>query len=194
MDYFTSDLHLCHDRDFIFGPRGFKSVMEMNETIIQNFSDKVRWTDNLYILGDIMMGRDTEEAIRCLSSLPGSKYIVLGNHDTDAKIELIKKVSNITIIGFGARYTYAKRNFFLSHYPTCTVNFSMEEKNGRKLFTKPLGRQVVNLSGHTHSSKLWDERTLSYNVALDAHKNYPVSIEEIIEDCRKFYMENNIFN
>ena len=31
--WFTSDLHFCHDRDFIYGPRGFKSVQEMNEAI-----------------------------------------------------------------------------------------------------------------------------------------------------------------
>ena len=31
MIYITSDLHFCHDRGFIYGPRGFKSVHEMNE-------------------------------------------------------------------------------------------------------------------------------------------------------------------
>ena len=32
--FFTSDLHFMHDREFIWGPRGFKDVYEMNEAII----------------------------------------------------------------------------------------------------------------------------------------------------------------
>ena len=35
--YFCSDFHFCHDRDFIYKPRGFDSVYEMNEQIIKNF-------------------------------------------------------------------------------------------------------------------------------------------------------------
>ena len=50
--WFTSDLHFCHDREFIYGPRGFKSVHEMNDAIIKNFNDTVAWDDDLFILGD----------------------------------------------------------------------------------------------------------------------------------------------
>ncbi len=192
MDYFTSDPHFCHDRDFVYVPRGFKSVTEMNEAIIKNINDKVSRNDNLYILGDIMLGQNTDEGIMCLSRLQGNKFIILGNHDTDAKVELIKKVPDVTILGLASLYKYGGRKFYLSHYPTCTENFSIEKNSGKMKFTKPLGKQTVNLSGHTHSDKLWDERTFSYNVSLNAHNNYPVSIEEIIEDCRQFYMKNNI--
>ena len=34
MIYLTSDLHLNHNRGFIYEPRGFHSVEEMNEAII----------------------------------------------------------------------------------------------------------------------------------------------------------------
>ena len=33
--WLTSDLHFCHNRDFIYEPRGFASVHEMNEAIIK---------------------------------------------------------------------------------------------------------------------------------------------------------------
>lgn len=193
MDYFTSDLHFCHDREFLYGPRGFSSVAEMNEAIIKNFNESVGWEDRLYILGDVMMGFDIEAGCRLLGRLPGEKYIIRGNHDSDKKLSAMADVANVKVLGLAELYEYGKRKFYLSHYPTCTGNFSVTEKNGRKLFTKPLGRQVVNLSGHTHSRELWNPLTLSYNVALDAHGNFPVSIEEIIEDCRKFYAANNCF-
>ena len=34
--YFSSDTHFSHDRDFIWGARGFKNVTEMNEQIVKN--------------------------------------------------------------------------------------------------------------------------------------------------------------
>ena len=35
MIFFTSDLHINHDRDFIWGARGYEDVIEHNEDIIK---------------------------------------------------------------------------------------------------------------------------------------------------------------
>ena len=53
MIWFTSDLHLCHDREFVYKSRGFQSVEDMNETLINNINDCVKEEDILYILGDL---------------------------------------------------------------------------------------------------------------------------------------------
>lgn len=37
--FLTSDLHFNHDREFIYGPRGFKSVEEMAEEMLDTFAD-----------------------------------------------------------------------------------------------------------------------------------------------------------
>ena len=37
MIYFTSDCHFSHDKEFLWGPRGFKNQWEMNEKIIENW-------------------------------------------------------------------------------------------------------------------------------------------------------------
>ena len=47
MIYFTSDLHLNHDRDFIYVPRGFNSVHEMNEAIIYNWNNNITEGDTV---------------------------------------------------------------------------------------------------------------------------------------------------
>ena len=49
--YFTSDLHFGHNRDFIFGPRGFTNVQDHDETIIKTWNALVQPDDNVYILG-----------------------------------------------------------------------------------------------------------------------------------------------
>ena len=106
----------------------------MNEAIIKNFNESVGWEDRLYILGDIMMGQDIEAGCRLLGRLPGEKYIIRGNHDSDKKLSAMADVANVKVLGLAELYEYGKRKFYLSHYPTCTGNFSVTEKNGRKLF------------------------------------------------------------
>ena len=54
--FFTSDLHFCHDREFIWGSRGFSSCDEMNNTIIERWNNTVTDYDIVYVLGDLMLG------------------------------------------------------------------------------------------------------------------------------------------
>lgn len=179
MDWFTSDLHLMHDKGFIYSPRGFMSVEDMDNTIVKNFNEVVKWDDNLYILGDLMLNNN-DGGMRLLRQLPGKKIIIAGNHDTDARIALYQKEPSMEYLGIAARYEYKGYHFYLSHYPTVTQNFDDSDK--------PLKRRIFCLSGHTHSKDKWDPRTDSYNVALDAHENYPVSIEQIISEINgRFY-------
>ena len=49
MIYFISDTHFNHDKAFIWGPRGFKSVQEANETIIKNWLETVTREDDIYV-------------------------------------------------------------------------------------------------------------------------------------------------
>ena len=175
MKWFISDLHFCHDRSFIYKPRGFNSVQEMNETLLSNIKEKVSWNDELYILGDCFLN-DNEEGMRLMKQLPGTKYIIWGNHDTDARKKLLMNAGiNFISLGHAHILKYKGYSFYLCHYPTMTSNND---------YNKPLERRMLSISGHTHLSKIWDEAG-GYNVAPEAHKNYPVSIEEIIEAFKK---------
>ena len=66
--WLTSDLHLGHDREFIWGPRGFKSVWENDAAIIKNWNDMVDAKDEVYLLGDVMLGNN-EAGIKKLKNL-----------------------------------------------------------------------------------------------------------------------------
>ena len=132
--YFTSDLHFGHNRDFIFGPRGFTNVQDHDETIIKNWNALVQPDDTVYILGDIMLN-DNVKGVRNFNRLNGTKFIILGNHDTKERKEIYKtQLANTTVIGNACTFKYGKYNFYLSHYPTITSNNDDE---------KPLVRKVI---------------------------------------------------
>ena len=178
--WFTSDLHFCHDREFIYGPRGFKSVHEMNDTIIKNFNDTVAWDDDLFILGDCFLNNN-EEGMKLMRRLPGIKHIIWGNHDSDVRKGLIRH-EGWWDCGCATTLTYKGYHFYLSHYPTITSNCDED---------KPLKRRVINLCGHTHTQGKFSDmgKGLIYHVELDAHHNCPVLIDNIIMDIEKFYQK-----
>lgn len=193
--YLTSDLHLGHDKDFIYKPRGFNSVDEANESIISNWNSIINEDDLIYVLGDLTLG-DIETNIKLIEQLKGKLFVIVGNHDTDNRLNYYSTCHNIIDIQYAYRIKYRKKLFWLSHYPTNTSNdYSVSDSNN-KIDTTIKNRirkepTVWNLHGHTHSNEVF-QSDLSYghyNVALDAHDNKPVNIETIIDDIkvREFY-------
>lgn len=178
--YFTSDLHFCHDREFLYKPRGFKNIEEMNETIIKNWNSVVSNDDLVYILGDLML-KDNAKGIEYINNLKGNKHIILGNHDTDSRVELYKsEIKNLQGIDYAKRLRYNGYCFFLTHYPCLTGN--LEKENAKQC--------TISLFGHTHSkAKFYEDRPYMYNVALDAHDCTPVEITKIIKDIEEKYQE-----
>lgn len=173
MLYLTSDLHFNHDRDFIYKPRGFETVNEMNQAIIENWNTIATEKDDVYVLGDLMLG-DSEKGKELLSQLKGNIHIILGNHDTTNRIKIYNSLPNIVDTKYANILKYKKYTFYLSHFPTFTGNLD---------YDKPLKARLLDLFGHTHSSeKFYEDIPTMYNVALDAHDNKIVSIETAIED------------
>lgn len=180
MVYFTSDLHIGHDKDFIWRPRGFSSIEEHDTEIIKRWNKVITFEDTVYILGDLCMSGNETEWNRVYKVLNGNKIVICGNHDTNNKINKYQNEYGMTYIGLAALYKYNKKKmFYLSHYPTLVGNFKEE-------------RFFWNLSGHTHSPNKFEFGQYSiYNVAMDAHNCTPVSIEQIIKDIEE-YKEKNI--
>lgn len=184
MIYFTSDLHLGHDKDFLYAPRGFNSIEEHDLAIIQNWNNLITYEDDVYILGDLMLG-DNDTGFHKLQQLNGKLHILYGNHDTDSRIELYNKLySAVEILGYSNILKYGKYHFYLSHYPTLTSNYDED---------KPLNRKTINICGHCHSKDKFKDmdKGLIYHVELDAHDNKPVSIETILEDIRRYTNGNS---
>jgi len=177
MIYITSDLHFGHNKEFLYKPRGFTNIYDHDATIIKNWDSLVKADDDVYVLGDLVLD-DLEYGLSCIKQLTGRIHIIIGNHDTDTKVEAYKTLYNVAeVIGYSTILKYNKFRFYLSHYPTKTSNFDED---------KPLRNRLINLCGHSHTSnRLADkEFGLCYHCELDAHDNRPISLDYIIEDLK----------
>jgi len=175
--YVTSDLHFCHNKEFLYEPRGFKNIYEHDKTIVNNWNQKVDDDDLVIVLGDIML-KNNESGCYYFNQLKGNKIIILGNHDTDARQEFYPNLRGVLSIKYADMFKYGGYNFFLSHYPSITSEHT---------YTKPLSHRIINLCGHTHIADKfadWDKGYI-YHCELDAHNNYPIDIEDIIRDLEE---------
>lgn len=191
MIYFTSDLHLGHDQEFIWGARGFNSVTEMNEKIITRWNSRIAKDDDVYVLGDLVMGG--VENVELLKQLNGKIHIIYGNHDGPKKREAYAELENVVECGWANMIKYKKYNFYLSHYPTITDNEDIVEIVSPK-------ECVINLFGHTHQFDDFYDTNDGYNfrmyhVGVDSHDCFPIPIDEVIEEIKiVFQMSKDKWN
>lgn len=176
--FVTSDLHFGHDKEFIWKSRGFNSVDEMNAAIIERWNAVVPHEGLVYVLGDIMLG-DNVAGINMLNQLNGEKIIILGNHDTQARINLYQESGYET--DWAKVIKYNGYHFYLSHYPTICANLD-DAKKGLK------GR-MINLCGHSHVLNPYadEDKGLIYHVEVDAHNCYPINLDDVILDIKDTY-------
>lgn len=185
--WFTSDTHFCHNKSFLYEPRGFSSVEEMNEAIVERWNSVVPkgWGAIVYHLGDLCLS-DTEAAIPYIQRLNGEIRWIRGNHCTDKRVErILEACKNIILVCPDKDYCWAymlkdgKRRFFLSHYPSYVNNTN----------DKP----VYCLCGHSHTQDRWaDWEHGCYHVEMDAHDCYPISLDQIKAEIKAKKMEANI--
>ena len=142
MIYLTSDLHFNHNREFIYKPRGFSSIEEMNNTIVANFNEIVTPDDDVYILGDLILGGadKLDEGLNLISKLNGKLHLVRGNHCTDKRWAAYSTLPNVVEQQNAIYLKYKGFHFYMSHYPTFTANLEKES----------LKQCTINLYGHTH--------------------------------------------
>lgn len=183
--FVTSDLHLGHDRDFVVSERGFETIERHDAAIVNNWNATVYETDEVYLLGDVMLG-DTEKGLDLLASLKGKVHIIRGNHDTDEKIKRYLECANVQEVVDAKYLRYGSLTLFLSHFPSLVSHEKL----------KKFKHAVVNLYGHTHQKenfyKLNDENhPYMYHVGVDSHNLYPVLLDSIIDEVRN---EKNIYD
>lgn len=158
--FLISDTHFGHANIITFkrddgAPlRDFKSVEEMDETIIANWNNTVKPTDTVYHLGDVVINR------RCLSTvgrLNGRKKLVRGNHD-------LFKLADYTPYFEDVYGVYVLKDIILSHIPL-----------HRECLTERFG---TNVHGHLHSNRVMRHSKLNEEYVIDK-KYFSVCVEQI---------------
>jgi calcineurin-like phosphoesterase family protein len=180
MIWFTSDLHIGHKNitgksvsKWKSGYRNFNSVTEMNDTIINNINNYVKWDDVIYFLGDfafvdVKKIQDSRHRINCQTI-----HFLYGNHDEDIRND--QKLQGIfTSIKDVDFITVNSQNYFLSHYSHRVWPASH--------------RGTIHLYGHSHGSipDFGKSMDVGIDVAYRLLGEYrPFSITEIIDIMSK---------
>lgn len=159
--WFISDTHFGHKNilEYEKEARPFKTVEEMNETIIERWNNVVRDEDTVYHLGDFCFSKGN---IRLAGRLNGKKRLIMGNHDAYDSHDYLLYFDKL----YGAKFW---EKCLLTHVPVHPQNI-----NGR--------RCVLNVHGHMHSKKvmipLIKKGTFEYYSAIEDRKYFNVSCEQ----------------
>jgi calcineurin-like phosphoesterase family protein len=155
--YLIADLHFGHDN--IATWRGFNSIEEHDNLIIENCNKVVSSSDTLWILGDVAMGH--EDNIDKLGLMNGYKKLVLGNHDTRPTEHYLRYVHRV----YGA---HNLKNYILTHIPVHPHEFP---------------RFSGNIHGHLHNEKIDDPRY--FCVSAEQINYTPILLTDIITKMKE---------
>jgi calcineurin-like phosphoesterase family protein len=163
--FFASDHHFGHENTFlkfkredgITPLRPFKSVDEMNQTMIEKHNAIVKPQDHVVFGGDVVINKKYLWIVRQLN---GHKRLVMGNHDI-FPVEMYLEAGFEKIMS----YRVFVDDFIVSHIP-------LREDNVTKRFH-------CNVHGHIHANFINDPRYLCICVE---HTNYaPLHMDEVRE-------------
>ena len=169
---YISDLHLSHLN--MAKRRGFETVKEHDEHIINSWNSVVGKRDVTWILGDITMEKSSPYPL--LNRLNGIKKVILGNHDEPQHVpELLKYVNHVCAVQYK---TFKNQNVIFSHIPIHPKELEY--------------RFNINIHGHTHLNRvpnydyyedcnlpMYDERYI--NVCAEVIDYKPKLLEELIK-------------
>jgi calcineurin-like phosphoesterase family protein len=135
--------------------RGFADAEEMNNYMIEQWNKKVRWNDEVVILGDFSYGK-AEETNKVLEQLKGILCLVEGNHDQFGRAKGYSTARFKWIRPY-AELNDNNRKVILCHYPILCYN-------GQYLFDENGNPRTYMLYGHVHNT--WDQRLMEQTIGL----------------------------
>ena len=184
MEYFIADTHFGHENILKLANRPFASVVEMDETLINNWNARVKKrADTVYILGDFVW--EKADPVKYLSRLNGKKILVTGNHDE----KWLKKIDVSNFFKKSMPYLETElsgKKFTLCHYPM------LEWKASRKMGSKKLGWHI---HGHIHGKFKPEYESLflsphALNAGVDVNGFAPVTFDELVKNNETHKLKN----
>ena len=161
MRYYIADCHFFHNSlNYQMDCRGFADAEEMNNYMIRQWNKKVRWNDEVVILGDFSVGK-AEETNRVLEQLNGFLYLIDGNHDQFGHAKGYNSARFKWIRPY-AELRDNNRKVILCHYPILCYN-------GQYLFDEAGNPRTYMLYGHVHDT--WDQRLMEQVQDLTRHQD-----------------------
>ena len=169
--FLVSDTHFGHQgvckfmrNDGVTKLRPFDNPDEMDEFMVKAWNERVRPTDKVYHLGDVVINR---RALGIMRRLNGDKVLIRGNHDIFRDNEYREHFREL-------RAYHVMNGMILSHIP---------------IHEESLGRFGVNIHGHTHANRvmtmgLRSERIVDVRyhcVCVEQTDFAPILFEDVIK-------------
>ena len=137
--FLVSDTHFGHagvcrfTRDDGSKLRPWSDPEEMDEHLVRVWNERVKPTDKVYHLGDVVINR---RALKTLGRLNGDKVLIRGNHDIFRDDEYREYFREL-------RAYHVMNGLILSHIPVHEAS---------------LGRFGCNIHGHLHANRVMKAR------------------------------------
>ena len=161
--WFTSDYHFGHKNVIKYDRRPFKTVEEMNQTLIHNQNELVQDQDDFYFLGDFAMSLSEDSMRYLMQRLRGNLFFIRGNHDKNRTIKLYEQYG--TYLGEQCKINIEGQDIVLNHY---SMNVWDRSHHG-----------AYHLFGHSHGSLKADNSKLSFDVGCMLFDYKPIEFEEV---------------
>jgi calcineurin-like phosphoesterase family protein len=175
--FLVSDTHFGHTgvcrftrSDGVTKLRPWDSAEEMDEEMVRRWNERVKPTDKVYHLGDVVINR---KALGIMRRLNGDKVLIRGNHDIFKDDDYREHFRDL-------RAYHVMNGMILSHIP---------------IHPESLGRFGVNIHGHLHANRVMrPTRTLEefiahgcetideryHSVCVETTDFAPILFEEVI--------------
>jgi hypothetical protein len=157
--------------------RPWDNAEEMDEAMVAAWNDRVRPTDKIYHLGDVVINR---RSLSIMSRLNGDKVLIRGNHD-------IFKDDDYRQYFRELRAYHVMNGLILSHIP---------------VHSESLGRFGCNIHGHLHANRVMKPRGVNvktgevlygdeidpryYNVSVEQLPNFaPILFEDVLKQIKE---------
>lgn len=161
--WFTSDLHLGHEKVLTMADRPFKTIEEMNEALIHAINESVKESDTLWILGDVSYHAEPDRVANLLAQIKCTDVnLCRGNHDQ----EWLQELKFFTEICDYKELILDGKTAVLMHYPLASWN--RMHRKAIHLHGHMHGRSESNLANVNAGVRRWD-------VGVDANNYAPVS-------------------
>ena len=165
--FLVSDTHFGHTgvckftrNDGLTKLRPWDNAEEMDEAMVKAWNERVKPTDKIYHLGDVVINR---KALGIMRRLNGDKVLIRGNHDIFRDTEYREYFREL-------RAYHVMNGLILSHIPVHEAS---------------LGRFGCSIHGHLHANRVMkargvDARTgeILYGDEIDP-RYYNVSVEQL---------------
>lgn len=164
--FVTADLHLGHANIIKYCNRPFDNVIEMTNTIIKRWNERVKKEDLVYVIGDLLFKSSVNRNL--INYLNGRIILIEGNHDKHNKVSAIKTKIHSLYLKYNNQYIQ------LVHDPK---DVYISKGNS------------IALVGHVHNN--WEfkdtyNNCIMINVGVDVNNFYPITLDEVFKKYNQY--------